>query len=185
MNSAGADEPALGMLPAQQRLRADAARVGERHDRLEEQAELAALERAVQRVLGRVRAPARACASCRRTPRPVRGRAPWRGTSRRRRRGAAPRGARHRTSPSAMPTLAPTNISVPRTTIGRMTVARSRSRDLDRLVARGVGREVLAEDRELVAAEPGHGVAGTDHAPRACARPPRAARRRRRGPGCR
>ena len=63
-----------------------------------------------------------------------------------------------------MPTLAPTNISVPRTTIGRMTVGEQALRDLDRQLARRVGREVLAQDRELVAAEPGDGVAGTDHA---------------------
>ena len=58
-------------------------------------------------------------------------------------------------------------------------------RDLDRQVARGVEREVLAEDRELVAAEPGHGVARPDHRLRACAPLPRAARRPRRGRGCR
>ena len=54
MNSPGGTRPAFGMLPAHERLGTDAARILEPHDRLEEQAQLAALDRAVQRVLGRV-----------------------------------------------------------------------------------------------------------------------------------
>src|SRR5205085_7711681 len=48
------DEPAFGVLPADERFRTDAPRVRERDHRLEEDAQLAALERAVQGVLGRV-----------------------------------------------------------------------------------------------------------------------------------
>ncbi len=48
------DESALGMLPAHERFGADAPRIVESHDRLEVQPQLVALDRAVQRVPGRV-----------------------------------------------------------------------------------------------------------------------------------
>src|SRR5680860_1130241 len=50
----GRDDPAFGMLPAEERLDADVADLGERHDGLVVDAELAALQRPVHRALGPV-----------------------------------------------------------------------------------------------------------------------------------
>ena len=132
MNSAGRDQAALGVLPAHQRLGADAARVGEPDDRLEEEPELAALERAVHRVLGRVRgrrARVRIVSSNTSTrPRPSS--LAWYIAA-----SASRSNSSGRSSPdvaNAMPTLAPTNISVPRTTIGRIDGREEPLGDLDR-----------------------------------------------------
>ncbi len=91
MKSPGGDEPALGVVPAQQRLHARDAAVGEADDRLVVQLELAAVER---RAAGRRAAPgarARPRASPARTAGSCPCRRAWRCTSRRRRRGSARR----------------------------------------------------------------------------------------------
>ena len=90
------DEPALGVLPAHQRLGADDAAVAHLDLRLVEHASARrARARAAARPRGRgARRPSRA--STRRRSRSAPCRAPWRGTWRRRRRAAAPPGRRRR-----------------------------------------------------------------------------------------
>ena len=94
------DEPAFGMLPAHQRLRADATR---RRRARRSAGRRAGTRPARARGAGRSRSSARSAhgsASCRRTPRRARGPTPWRGASRRRRRGASLRDVRHPTTPT-------------------------------------------------------------------------------------
>ena len=88
-----ADDPARRVLPAHERLDGDRAQRGRVEDRLVEDAELVALQRAAQVGLECAGARARRGASPRRTLRRARGRAPWRGTSRRRPRAAVFAGA--------------------------------------------------------------------------------------------
>ena len=90
---------------------------------------------------------------------------PWRGTSPRRRcAGARPRLAG---PPQAMPTLAATTTSLPPS----MTGAQRLGDALGDLDGAARVRRVLEQDRELVAAQAGGGVAGADAAVRAAARP--------------
>ena len=151
------------MLPTQQRFGAHTPCVLERDDRLEEQLELAALERTVQRVLGRVRGH----------------------------RSRAHLVVEHFDAPAArLLRVVHRGVGVAEQLL-RELVARSRQRDpdarphehlgaahdsradhggeealgdLDREIASGIRRQVLAQDRELVAAEPGDRVARSDHA---------------------
>ena len=120
------DHPALGMLPADERLGRDRVAGGEVDHRLIPGLELAALERRGAARSRGARGPWPRCASPRRTARSAHGRAPWPGTSRRRRRPAATRACRARALARAMPMLSVKECSpLPRTS-GAVTAVASR-----------------------------------------------------------
>ena len=163
MNADGADEPALRVLPAQQRLGADdAAARAARPAAGRRRAARRARARAGARPRGRA-ARRRARASTRRRPRSAPCRAPWRGTSRRRRRAAAPRDRPTPALALRTPKLAVTNRWRPSSSTGARSALASRSatRRAADLAADG------DRDRELVAAEARDQVAGAQHAPHA------------------
>ena len=162
MNSAGAMSPRSGCCQRTSASAPTQRASDEADDRLEEEPELAALERAVQRVLGRVRGDG----------------------------AGAHRVVEHLDAAAArLLGVVHRGVGVAEQLL-RALVARRRQRDadaradehlgaahdhrpddgreqplgdLDRLLARGLVGQVFAEDRELVAAEAGDGVAGPDH----------------------
>ena len=177
MNAAGADQPALRVLPAQQRLGADDPAAGELDLRLVDDPQLVALERVRgARPRGRA-ARRRARASTRRRPRSAPCPAPWRGTWRRRRRAAAPRGRRRRRGRCGRRSSRSRSAGGPRARPAR--AARSARRSATRRAA--VSPPTGIVDRELVAAEAGDHVAGPQHAAHALRDDLRAGGRRRRG----
>ena len=135
----------------------------ERHDRLEEQPQLAALDRAVQRVLGRVageRARAHRVVEHLDAASPALLGVVHRGVGVAQQlvgRLVAGRGERDADAQRRR-----TSRRRARRTAARPT-SRQALRDLDRAFARRRRAQVLAQDRELVAAEAGDGVAGPQH----------------------
>ena len=180
------DQPALGVLPAHQRLGARrSVAVGERDDRLVEDAELVALERAVQRVLGLepLRAPTSRISSSNSSQRPLpRSLARYIAASASR---SSVSGARRPVRASAMPMLA-LRAGPRRSSWNGASITSSR-RSATSIACGSASStdEVVAEHGELVAAEAGDGVARPHAARRRVPSCDRAARRRRRGRGCR
>ena len=127
MNSTGSSSPRSGCCQRTSASTATTSPSGQLDHRLVDDAQLAR---------ARSRAAARspcacgsgpACGACRRTARSARGRAPWRGTSRRRRRAGGRPGRRRRVSASAMPMLAVMKCSPDASTIGWLTACATRS----------------------------------------------------------
>ncbi len=145
-------------VPAQQRLVADDAAVVEPHDRLERRAAAGPATAPAPARPPSAGARARAGAGACRTPRPARGPRPSRGRRRRRRRPAARpgRGAPRRPARSRsrrrQPVLDALDVHRLVDRLGQAVAERDRGRLVD----------VLADDDELVPAEPRHRVRGTD-----------------------
>ena len=151
------DQPALGVLPADQRLEARrSGRSGGPRSAGSGRAARRARGRGGGRSRGRA-ARASARSSTGRTARSARPDRPWPGPSRPRPRAAARPGVTRPGSPRAMPIEALMNHSRPLSGERRAQLGRDRLRDPPRLA---LVRDGVEDDPELVAAEPGDGVAG-------------------------
>ena len=158
MNASGGTSPRVGMLPADQRLEADDPVRPEVDDRLVVDAQLVALECPPEVVLEVEPLAATGRSSTGRTARTARPDRPWPGPWRSRPRARARRASTRPGSPRAMPIEALMNQSRPLERERGPELGRDDLRDPPRLV---LVRDVVEDDPELVAAEPGDGVAGS------------------------